>query len=184
MSDLRVREALLDDAAGIARVHVESWRATYRGIVPDQVLAELSYGAGEDYWRRVLTRVTDRDFVYLAEDEQARIVGFAFGGPERTGDSVYTGELHAIYLLPDYQRQGLGRCLTLAVVDRLEQLGLRSLLVWVLADNPSRRFYEALGGQSVRAQQVEIGGAQLEEVAYGWLDAPTMVRPKQTGASR
>jgi len=45
------------------------------------------------------------------------------------------------------------------------------MLVWVLVDNhPARRFYEALGGQELRTQPIEIGGVTLEEVAYGWQD--------------
>ena len=48
------------------------------------------------------------------------------------------------------------------------------MLVWVLADNPSRHFYEALGGQYVSAKQIEIGGAMLDEVSYGWRDIRVM----------
>ncbi len=42
------------------------------------------------------------------------------------------------------------------------------MLIWVLADNPSRRFYERLGGQLVREAEVELGGQRLRELAYGW----------------
>ena len=66
---------------------------------------------------------------------------------------------------------GIGRQLTEAVVSRLLELDLRSMLVWVLADNaPARRFYEALGGRYVREQPITIGGASLVEIAYGWKD--------------
>jgi hypothetical protein len=51
---------------------------------------------------------------------------------------------------------------------------MRSLLVWVLADNPSRRFYEALGGQTVRVQPITIGGVTLDGVGYGWLDTSVL----------
>jgi hypothetical protein len=42
---LVIREAAPADAPGIARVHVDTWRTTYQGIVPDQFLARLSYEA-------------------------------------------------------------------------------------------------------------------------------------------
>ena len=96
------------------------------------------------------------------------IVGFVHGGPERTGNPLYTGELYAIYLLAGYQRHGVGRQLTRAVANGLLQHGLSSLLVWVLANNPSRAFYEALGGQYVAEQEITIGTVRLREVAYGW----------------
>jgi hypothetical protein len=40
--------------------------------------------------------------------------------------------------------------------------------VWVLALNPSRRFYERLGGKFIGQQQIERGGQTFIEVAYGW----------------
>ena len=38
-----IRPATLEDAPAIARVHVDTWRTTYAGIVPDEHLAKLSY---------------------------------------------------------------------------------------------------------------------------------------------
>ena len=106
----------------------------------------------------------------MAETAAGEVVGFAASGPERSGNEIYQGELYAIYLLEAYQRQGVGQQLTRAVVNDLLLHGLSSILVWVLADNPSRAFYEALGGQYVAEQQITIGSAQLTEVAYGWRD--------------
>lgn len=94
-----IREARCDDAAGIARIHVESWRTTYRGIVPDDVLERLSEERRVAYWSDVLCREPRSDVVYVAEDERGAIAGFAAGGPERDGTHGYDGELYAIYLL-------------------------------------------------------------------------------------
>jgi GNAT superfamily N-acetyltransferase len=79
------------------------------------------------------------------------------------------------YILESWQRQGIGRQLTMAFVRELIEAGLTSLLVWALAENPWRRFYEALGGQQVREKLETTGGVQLIEVAYGWLDARTIL---------
>jgi FR47-like protein len=67
----------------------------------------------------------------------------------------------------------------MALVRRLMQAGHMSLLVWVLAENRSRRFYEALGGQQVYEKPVTTGGVQLIEVAYGWLDARTIIEGQE-----
>jgi GNAT superfamily N-acetyltransferase len=172
---MRIRTATVADAAAIANVHVDSWRTTYNGIVPDDFLAKLSYEGRQRFWRDILSEPASRTLVYVAEGTSGHVIGFASGGPERSGDTVYTGELYAIYLLDRWQRQGIGRQLTVAVVERLIQAGLASLLIWVLAENRSRRFYEALGGQQVYEKPVTIGGAPLVEVAYGWLDARTLI---------
>jgi ribosomal protein S18 acetylase RimI-like enzyme len=78
--------------------------------------------------------------------------------------------LQKIYILEAYQGQGIGRSLTLAVVERLAMIEIHSMLVWVLTENPACKFYEAMGGEKVYEQQIEIGGVQLDEVAYGWKD--------------
>ncbi len=170
----RIREANCDDAPAIARVHVDSWRTAYRGIVPDDVLAKLSYEERTSTWTWGLSHLELREFHYVAEDEAEGVIGFVSGGPERSGDPVYTGELYRIWLLERHQRRGIGRQLVHATVQRLAEACFRSMLVWVLAGNPSRGFYEALGGQFVRNGQTEIEGAFFDQVAYGWRDTGTI----------
>jgi GNAT superfamily N-acetyltransferase len=174
-----IRTANVDDAAAIATVHVDSWRTTYKGIVPDDFLARLSYAQREQFWRQVLTEPGSASFVYVADNGHGQVVGFVSGGPERSGDTLYTGELYAIYLLASYQGQGLGRQLSSTLVTRLLQEGMTALLLWVLAANPARQFYERLGGQPVAEKTVTIGGVSLLEVAYGWRDAYTITAPSQ-----
>jgi ribosomal protein S18 acetylase RimI-like enzyme len=173
--DMHIRPATLADAAAIARVHVDSWRTTYKGILPDDYLANLTYERRESLWREILSRPAGHSLDYVAADTPDNIVGFVSGGPERSGDPVYTGEVYVIYLLERWQGQGIGRQLTMTLVRQLMARGLTSLLIWVLAENPSRRFYEALGGRLVRDKRETTGGVQLIEVAYGWLDAQTII---------
>ncbi|MGH2458841.1 MAG: GNAT family N-acetyltransferase [Chloroflexota bacterium] len=165
---MRCRDAACSDAASIARIHVDSWRTTYRGVIPDDVLARLSYAARQAEWESGLCHPDGAQIVFVAEDPDDGIVGFACGGPERTGDPLYQGELYAIYILESHQRRGIGQELTRRVAGRLIEAGLTGMQVWVLVDNPSRGFYEKLGGLTVRTRNITFGNAQLEEVAYGW----------------
>ncbi|HZR38997.1 MAG TPA: GNAT family N-acetyltransferase [Ktedonobacteraceae bacterium] len=169
----KIREARVEDAEGIARVHVDSWRTTYRGLMADEVLDELSYERREQMWVGILSG--DKNFTFVAEDEAGRIVGFIDGGPEREGDPVYKGELYAIYLLEECQGSGLGRRLTRALVEKLIEAGFSTMLVWVLVTNSARHFYEALGGQLVKMKKDERDGYTLDEAAYGWLDIHTIL---------
>src|SRR5713226_8784517 len=146
-----IRVAQLEDAAGIARVHVGCWRTTYKGIFPDEFLASLSYERREQLWQRVLKDPAQITFV--AEDETGKIIGFVNGGPEREGDPVYRGELHAIYVLQEVHRRGLGRRLVKELARLLADRQISSMMLWVLASNPACRFYEALGGQVIKQRQ-------------------------------
>jgi GNAT superfamily N-acetyltransferase len=174
---MHIRTATVHDAAGIAYVHVETWRTTYRGIVPDDFLARLSYAQREQFWHQILTAPDRHTSVYVAEDEQGQVIGFASGGPERSGDPLYTGELYAIYILAHQQGQGVGRQLVTPLVHRLLQQGMQAMLLWVLAENPARKFYERLGGQLVHEKSMTIGGVPLLEVAYGWPNVRTLIEP-------
>jgi len=96
-----IRDARVSDARGIALVHVDTWRSTYAGIVALDNLDKLSYDEREQRWTRNLSdpECGRSRFTLVAEDEKDKIVGFASGGPERTNDRVYRGELWAIYVL-------------------------------------------------------------------------------------
>jgi hypothetical protein len=84
-----VREANIRDVGAIARVHVNTWRTTYRGIIPEDYLANLSYEKPEKSWVQILKN--GDWFIYVAIDESGEIIGFACGGKERTGNSIYQG---------------------------------------------------------------------------------------------
>lgn len=174
----RIRQAVESDAQAIARVIVDSWRTTYAGIVPAAHLAGLDYDQRAARWRNLIA--DRRQITYVALDREDRAVGFVSGGPERTGRSVdpsvedgdpsHGGELYAIYLLRSGQRQGLGRRLVGALCAWFLRQGAQTMLTWVLAENPARRFYAALGGTELRRQTITIGGKELVEIAYGWND--------------
>ncbi|HMJ37922.1 MAG TPA: GNAT family N-acetyltransferase [Verrucomicrobiae bacterium] len=161
-----IRPALPVDAAEIARVHVDSWRTSYRGLLADDFLESLSEAGYTERWRRVIGDGTSRVFVV---EEPEGIVGFASGGRERAGESGFEGELYAIYIVAGSQRLGHGRELVRAMAAALRDMGLSDMIVWVLRDNvPAREFYERLGGSYVRSQPITIGATTLEEMSYGW----------------
>jgi GNAT superfamily N-acetyltransferase len=163
---MTVRAALVEDAAAVARVHVATWRSAYRGILPDDLLASLSESAYKERWTRIFSEGSH--LAYVAE-ESDRVVGLASAGRDRADETLFGGELYAIYVLKGVQGRGHGRALVRAVVEGLRGLGLVGMIVWVLRDNqPARRFYERLGGVYAGSQPITIGSTSLEEVAYGW----------------
>jgi len=166
---MNYRRATVTDAEGIAQVHIAAWRTTYAGLVPVDFLNNLSIERRTERWRQLLAEPEPGEFMFVAEQDGA-LVGFASGGPEREDDPGYHGELYTIYLSKEAQGRGAGRQLVNLAAQALLDQGLTSMLVWVLAENPARKFYEALGGQYLREKPIEIGGANLIEVAYGWDD--------------
>ena len=175
-----IRRARVEDAQAIAEVHVVSWRTTYKGIMSDEELANLSVERRRLMWEHQLNDA--QVITYVAENEHGCIVGFAAGGPNRTDDDnpretdMYHSELYEVYLIQEVQRHGLGHRLVHALVEDLRKRGYQSMILWVAADNtPARTFYETLGGVYLSTQQLELGGMILDEVSYGWENIDVLV---------
>jgi L-amino acid N-acyltransferase YncA len=181
-SPVVIRTARKEDAGAIARIYVESWRSTYAGLLPDKLLLRMNVADHEArWWRHVLARFRRNHFVYVAETEEDGVVGFGSGGPSRQADLPYRGEIYTLYLRDEFHGRGIGRLLFSALTERcLREYG-NSLIVWVLAGNPSRFFYHALGGKAVARRPTTMAGAKIEELAYGWEDARTLVALGRSG---
>jgi RimJ/RimL family protein N-acetyltransferase len=141
-----IRDATPADAREIAEVHVRSWQSAYRGELPDDYLDGLSIGEREAQWVERLAE-PQPDGGTLVAEEDGRLIGFAGFGPTRDEDApTATGEVYAIYLLPEWFGRGVGRELFARANDGLSELGYARATLWVLATNErSRRFYERAG---------------------------------------
>ncbi|HEY96210.1 MAG TPA: GNAT family N-acetyltransferase [Dehalococcoidia bacterium] len=168
MNKTVIREAKVTDSAGLARVSVDSWRSTYTGIIPQEFLDSLTYEGRTKHWEERLSDPDGPGFTFVAEDYTGDLIRYAGGLKGNSGNPLYTGEVGDIYLLKEYQQQGIGRRLMSTAALRLKECGHSSLLVWVLEDNPYRNFYESLGGILIDEKEIETGGRKLTEVAYGW----------------
>jgi len=171
---IRVRTARRGDAAAIGRIHVETWRDTYAGILPDHVLVRMSADIEGGRWERLLGR---RERVLVAEEDGA-VIGFGSCGRSRLRQLPFDGEIYTLYVTPDRQGQGAGRALITGLFREMAAAGCRSALVWVLKENQSRFFYEAMGGRHVADREENLWGARVAECAYGWdaLTAPCSPR--------
>jgi GNAT superfamily N-acetyltransferase len=132
-------------------------------------LVGLSARRRELGWHNVILR-EPRDVRVAVGDGEA-ILGFGSCGPNRS-DRRFAGEVFTLYVAPDWQNQGIGRRLLIALFRRLVAVGRPSAIVWVLRDNPSRFFYERLGGRQVTYKTLAFAGSAVEAVAYGWGDLP------------
>ena len=165
-----IREAVEGDVEGIAGVHVQGWRESYKDFLSPEALAGLSVEERMRMWQGVFRQPNPRARLLVAETDGSAIVGLACGGPigRENADVLGTeAEIFAIYLLDKVKRQGVGRRLMGGVLDHLAAHGFRSVGLWVLKQNlPARRFYEALGGTPGAEQSFDLRGQMVVEVAY------------------
>lgn len=169
MSDITIRPARPGDAGGIARLDVETWRATYAGILSASFLVGLSERRRELGWKTLIER--DPRDVYVAVDDDGNILAFGSCGRNR-GDREFAGEVFTLYVAPDSQNQGIGRRLLFALFERLVAQGCLSAIIWVLRENPARFFYQRLEGREVRHKDFVMGGKRIPAAGFAWRDLP------------
>lgn len=165
-----IRRATLDDAAALGRVHVQAWRESYPGIVPQAVLDAQDETARISLWQRVIPTGED---VWLAHAEDGALLGFASAGPQREPELLpFPGEIYGVYLLQHAKGRGLGRALVQAAARGLLARGIGGASLWVLDGNHAAQgFYAALGGRVVHRRPfpppAEWDG---HETAFAWDD--------------
>jgi ribosomal protein S18 acetylase RimI-like enzyme len=161
-----VRTANAADAQMIAQIHVETWRAAYRGQISDAVLDAQSVERRAAFWRERLTQA--RGSVFVAED--GSVIGFCDLFPSRDKDAGQAvGEIVAIYILCQHWRKGAGRALCDHALAEAQRRGYKVVTLWSLASNSSaRRFYEAMGFSldGVTKTEKASDGSELHEVRF------------------
>lgn len=168
---INIRPARPTDAGEIAKVHIHTWQASYAGIFPEDKLAELGqeHDIRAERWYANITNPEQLPALFVAETETGKIVGFAGGGRQNNPDYPYDSEIYMIYILPEFQRHGLGKRLMNAAASKLQALGFTSVLLWVLQENEaSRQFYEKLGGKQAGRDEYLRWDQTHALAGYAW----------------
>ena len=171
---MQIRPSQETDAHSISRVYIQAWRETYLGLVPFSYLYSMSVSRLEQGF---INELKSNKVISYVADDAGEVVGFVSGGYERQGDYIYNGEIYALYVQKNHQRQGIGAELVSALANKLNHFGIYSMLVWVLEHNPYRRFYEKISGMYLRKQQMPFSDEMLDTVAYGWIDTGLIHEP-------
>lgn len=168
-----LRRAREQDARALAQVHVETWRAAYRGQLPADYLAALRVDDREERWRDRLRVIAPDRRPWVATDttDGDSIVGFVAAGPERLDDDTVNpavGEVYAINVSPRCWLHGVGRNLLARAERDLREHGYHEAILWCLTANArARAFYERHGWHTDgTAKTRDFGGADVEEVRY------------------
>lgn len=165
---MRIRPANAADAPAIAAIHIETWRAAYRGQIPDALLDALDMVHSISSWRERLGR--ESGSVLVAENGEG-IVGFCCLIPsrDRDADPQTTIEIAAIYIQPRHWRQGAGRALSVRAFTEARRRGCETVTLWSLASNDTaKRFYETMGFRLDGAAKTfkTKDGTELPEVRF------------------
>lgn len=129
---------------------------------------------GIERWKGRLKNPSEKYQILIAIDNQQQIIGFIDGGQNRGEKDKYDAEIYSFYLLEEVQKQKIGRELLRRLAEELRSNGYSKMIVWVLKDNPTRIFYEKMGGKYLEAKCIEE--LSVVEVSYEWNDIKELTK--------
>jgi GNAT superfamily N-acetyltransferase len=168
---MEIRRAIISDAKVVARLHAESWRNTYRGILSEPFLDHEIFDDRLFLWQKRLSEPQSESQLVLLAEESGELFGFVcvfLDADPRWGDL-----LDNLHIRMDAQGRGLGRRLMSEAASWvLRQRSGSGLYLWVFeANHQARKFYELLHGKVVERQaQRAPGGTEVMAVRYVWID--------------
>ncbi len=172
---ISIRRARARDAPGIAAVHVATWRSAYAGLLPDDFLERLSaIRLAGQYDRSIRMGLGMHVAITCGDNAEPVLVGFTSARRSRS-DRLGEGEVETLYVMDDWQNQGIGGALLRASGKFLAALGCRSAYAWVLRENPAGFFYQRLGGKCIATSVTNVGGEEIPQVAYSWDPIETLL---------
>lgn len=151
-----IRQAQSRDIKQIAKIKVDGWKNTYKGIIDDEFLNSMSISKQIN-----IINNYSLNTMFVAENNNeilgvCRIYDY--------NESVYDDkeidcEIREFYVNPSLKRMGIGSKLFNFIKEYFSQKGKRKLYIGCLKDNYSaRKFYEKMGGISVNGKEIDIGG--------------------------
>ncbi|MDB5869133.1 MAG: GCN5-related N-acetyltransferase [Polaromonas sp.] len=166
MSSYFVRPAIARDAKAIAEIHVATWHAAYKDLMPEDHLNKMTVEKRQAYWREAI-EYSEPQLLVATDGEQ--VVGFV--GYDRSRDAKTrstVGEIWAMYVLPEHWSKGVGLALWDGARDGLKEEGCTQVTLWVLLGNErALQFYEHAAGfkrEMPSLKTVDFGSVKLEEI--------------------
>jgi hypothetical protein len=175
---LVLREATQFDAAAIARLHADSWRSAYRGMLSDDYLDHRVYSERDALWKQRFSESTENPFFAILAQVDSDLAGFACVFPDH--DPIYGAFLDNLHVVPQRTGQGIGMRLLAAVAERLVNYEKRGgLYLWVIAKNSrARQFYSKAGAQEVERVVLSMpDGSHQDEMRCYWPDPARLLNP-------
>ncbi|MDP9182966.1 MAG: GNAT family N-acetyltransferase [Actinomycetota bacterium] len=146
MADVSVRPARPSDAAAVARVQLETWKAAYAEVLPPGALA-LDVVDVEAAWSQAVSAPPSPFHRMLVALDGAEVVGFAACEPCPDEDlEEPAAELTAFLVEPSWGRRGHGSRLLAAAVDLWREDDVPLAVTWVFeVDAVVRAFLTTAG---------------------------------------
>lgn len=140
--ELQITLAGMCDLEDMVKIHCESWKHAYRGIISDDYIRRKNLSR-HDKWLSILSGENKKHYIVK---HNGTPVGMVSIDVPREAPEPDTYEIFGLYILPEYARMGFGSEVMTLMEEKIRQMGYKRISLWVLEPNlPARKFYEKLG---------------------------------------
>lgn len=169
MDNILIEKMKEKDIEQVAKILVDSWKIAYKDIIDKTFLQNLSL---EEKIEKLKQEYKVREYTIARNKDTNEVVGVTRFGKrldELDRFTEYDGEIDALYVKPGLLRKKIGSKLLLHAKEKLKEQGNHKMIIWCLKENePSRKFYENMGGILVGEKMHNIGGKDYPLVGYGY----------------
>jgi ribosomal protein S18 acetylase RimI-like enzyme len=165
---IRYRLARQSDEGAVALLHADSWRRTFRGLLPDRYLDEDITAERAETWRlRFAEPARAESTVTIVAEHVGELVGFVHSDIDN--DPKWGALLDNLHVRHDMQGRGIAHRLMGETAEVLRERGRQRVHLTALeANERARRLYESLRGEIVETGVWEFAGATIPSYRYAW----------------
>lgn len=165
-SDFHLMPTELKDIEELALVHLKCLHESYTGLIDQDFLNSLQVHQIAERWKSNLLNPSSQTLRLTLRHHQ-NLIGFCGSGPARNPLPGSAAEIYAIYLLKQYQGQGLGLCMMQSMLQFILEQNWFEAHIWVLKGNQTCQFYEQIGAYQINCtQHIKLGSKSYEELCY------------------
>ena len=138
MKEWNINRSTVNDCKGIAEFITIVWNETYKGIINDKFLVGLKESENQRYLNAEKNFDENNNMQYIIKNDEEKIIGFLKLAKTDNHEII---EMQSLYLLKDYQKQGIGKKLFEKALEEARKMGYKKMKVGCLEKNPSNEFY-------------------------------------------
>lgn len=150
-----IRKATYNDLPALANLHVQAWKDTYKGLMPQAHLDSLDSNKRLAFWQKAFLENSDPQKHPFIAEQNGILIGFVASGKGRHNILTDKGEIYAIYVNKRDLGKGVGYALFKAATDSLLEMGFSEVGLWVLTTNEQAKTAYAKWGGQIHAQTTE-----------------------------
>lgn len=153
MNQISYRKATIDDCLVLAQLKGQIWNTTYKGIYSDETLTNYDIPKNQRIFEQIVCNPDIELYVATAVNQ---IVGFMTCGKPYKPYRNFQQEIGLLYILQDYQRQGIGRYFFKLARQQVQESGHDEFLVSVNIKNLNAiAFYHSMGGDIIDTENTQ-----------------------------